>query len=127
MLSTKQLHDTVFMMFSPRSKPLKHVLLPLYKCLKAYPNHHLRNKMANIILPDSSRIVTLPLLLTCGLQRVIINGVSSGGAQGSVLGPLLFYHANDLLDRASSQICKFADNCLLHRPIKRIIFSYKMI
>ena len=40
-------------MFSLTRTPLKHVLAILdYKFLNAYPNHHLPNKYANIILDD---------------------------------------------------------------------------
>ena len=55
-LSTAQLphYNNVLMMFSPKRTPLKDILLPLlnHKCLKAYPNHHLRNKYANIFFAE---------------------------------------------------------------------------
>ena len=45
--------------------------------------------------------------------------VDSGVPQETVLGPLLFlYHINDLPLAVSSQVCLFADDCLLYRKIK---------
>jgi hypothetical protein len=68
----------------------------------------------------------LTSFLTKREMRVIIEGVQSNKAvvesgvpQGTVLGPLLFLcHINDLPECVKSQVCLFADDCLLYRQIK---------
>ena len=45
--------------------------------------------------------------------------VESEVPQGAVLGPLLFlYHINDLPECVKSQVCLFADDCLLYHQIQ---------
>ena len=57
------------------------------------------------------------------MQQVIFEGVSSKSCSVDwsisicVLGPLLFYHINDLPQRVTSKVGLFADDCLLYRPI----------
>ena len=59
-------------------------------------------------------------------MQVVVDGessskvtVNSGVPQGTVLGPLFFLcHINDLPLAISSQVCLFADDCLLYRKIK---------
>ena len=58
-------------------------------------------------------------------ERVVVDGdhsqwvqVRSGVPQGTVLCPLLFLvYINDLPDNISSEVCLFADDCVLYRPI----------
>jgi len=58
-------------------------------------------------------------------QRVVVNGaqsswlpVLSGVPQGTVLGPLLFLiYINDIVLGIDSEICFFADDCILYREI----------
>lgn len=64
--------------------------------------------------------------LSSRTQRVIIGGeksdevnVTSGVPQSSVLGPILFStYINDLPTKVKSQVCLFADDCILYRKIK---------
>ena len=62
-------------------------------------------------------------------QSVVLEGMTSGQVpvdsvvpKGSVLGPLLFLlHINDLPSVVTSQVCLFADDCLLYRPIISVL------
>ena len=64
--------------------------------------------------------------LTNRTQKVVVDGsstesarVQSGVPQGTVLGPLLILtYINNLPSTVSSQVCLFADDCLLYRLIK---------
>ena len=63
--------------------------------------------------------------LTGRTMHVVVDGccsdstsVDSSVPQGTVFGPLLFLcYINDLPDSAVSQVCLFADDCLLYREI----------
>ena len=55
-------------------------------------------------------------------QQVVIGGtysaMTSGVLQGSVLGPVLFLlYINDITTNIHSQVCLFADDCLVYRLI----------
>ena len=66
--------------------------------------------------------------LTNHIQSVAVDGatspltkVISGVPQGTVLGPLLFLlYINDLPAVVSSQVCLFADDCILYRAIQTV-------
>ena len=66
--------------------------------------------------------------LTNRTQQVVIEGsvssscgVTSGVPQGSVLGPALFLiYINDIAENINTQICLFADDCLIYRTINSI-------
>ena len=66
--------------------------------------------------------------LTARTQCVVVDGecsswteVDSGVPQGTILGPLLFLlHINDLPNCVSSQVCLFADDCLVYRTINSV-------
>jgi len=63
--------------------------------------------------------------LTNRTQQVVIDGsysspceVNSGVPQGTVLGPTLFLiYINDLITNIKSNVCLFADDCLIYRTI----------
>ena len=58
-------------------------------------------------------------------QQVVVSGtqsssclVTSGVPQGSVLGPMLFLlYMNDIISNIQSQMCLFADDCLIYCAI----------
>ena len=62
------------------------------------------------------------------LKQTVVEGessnsakVSSGVAQGTVLGPLFFLcFITDLSEQVSSHVRLFADDCLLYQPIRSL-------
>ena len=64
-------------------------------------------------------------------QRVVLNGTTSnqvqvklGGPLGTVLGPLMFLvFINNITERTQSQVCLFADDCLVYRIINNSLDS----
>ena len=67
----------------------------------------------------------LESFLTNRTQQIVVGGsyssysaVTSGVPQGSVLGPILFLlYINDITTNIHSQLCLFADDCLVYRLI----------
>ena len=54
-------------------------------------------------------------------EKSTVRGVISGMPQGSVLGPVLFVmYRNDLPDMVKSDVCLFADDTKIFRPIRNI-------
>ena len=72
--------------------------------------------------------------LTQRFQRVVVDGqssdwvpVTSGGLQGTVLGPLLFLtYINDIPPGITSKKRLFADDCLIYRSISNITDSTEL-
>ena len=71
-------------------------------------------------------MLVIGLILSDRIQRVVIEGnysgwckVSTGGPQGSVLGPTLFIlYINDIDEGIVSKINKFADDCKLGKSMR---------
>lgn len=88
-------------------------------------NHALLLHKLNVLNIDPAIINWIRAFLTSRVQFVTTNDanstlapVVSGVPPGSVLGPLLFLiYINDLPTHVSSNICLFADDCVLYRKI----------
>ena len=101
------------------------VILDFSKAFDTVPHDKLMYKLEKYgIKGDFHKWLTS--FLTKREMRVIIEGVQSNNAvvesgvpQGTVPEPLLFLcHINDLPECVKSQVCLFADDCLLYRQIK---------
>lgn len=102
--------DCVFLDFCKAFDKVNHLLL-LYKL--------------SVLNIDPAIVNWIRAFLLSRFQFVATNDsvsdmapVESGVPQGSVLGPLLFLiYINDLPNNISSQICLFADDCVVYRRI----------
>ena len=99
-------------------------LMDFSKAFDCVPHKRLLHKMENYGVRGRTH-TWITNFLTKRKQRVVVDGnhsqwvqVRSGVPQGAVLGPLLFLaYINDLPDNISSEVCLFADDCVLYRPI----------
>ena len=101
------------------------VVLDFSKAFDVVPHQLLLHKLDHYGIRGTT-LNRIENFLTNRTQKVVVDGsssqsarVRSGVPQGTVLGPLLFLtHINDLPSTVSSQVCLFADDCVLYRPIK---------
>ena len=100
-------------------------ILDFSKAFDTVPHEELLCKLKSYGITGSIH-EWLRTFLTKRHMQVVIEGessekvtVDSGVPQGTVLGPILFLcHINDLPQVVQSQVCLFADDCLIYRPIK---------
>ena len=92
------------------------------------PHWSLLNKLHHCSI-DNIIHTWITSFLTNRIQSVVVDGatspppkkVISGVPQGTMLGPLLFHlYINDLPSIVSSQVCLFADDCILCRAIQTV-------
>ena len=101
------------------------IIVDFSKAFDLVPHGWLLTKIANSCV-DSRVVVWIREFLLRRTQRVRVGGqlsaevrVTSGVAQGSVLGPLLFLaYVNDIWRNMESIIRFFADDCNLQRNYK---------
>ena len=101
------------------------IILDFSKAFDTVPHEELLTKLESFGTTGSIHH-WLRTFLTKRYMQVVVDGessskvtVDSGVPQGTVLGPLLFLcHINDLPLAVSSQVCLFADDCLLYRKIE---------
>ena len=100
------------------------VVLDFSKAFDVVPHQRLLHKLDHYGIRGTTPN-WIQNFLTNRTQKVVVDGsssesarVRSGVPRGTVLGPLLFLtYINDLPSTVSSQVCLFADDCLLYRPI----------
>jgi ribonucleases P/MRP protein subunit RPP40 len=88
------------------------------------PHRHLFPKLHSYGIRGNT-LQWISSFLTSRKQRVTLNGsylpwlpVTSGVPQGTILGSLLFLiYINDITTNINSEICLFADDCILYRTI----------
>ena len=115
-------HD--LMSYYDQNRQVDTVILDFSKAFDTVPHRKLLHKLEayGVRGPIHNWITNF---LTQRSMCVVVEGeksrqvdVGSGVPQGNVLGPLLFLcHINDLLDRVTSHIRLFADDCLLYKAI----------
>ena len=104
--------------------PQDAVVLDFSKALNCVPYHRLLRKLHHYGI-HNSLLLWMENFLTTRSQHVVVDGaspewtpVTSSGVpqgQGTVLGPLLFlFFINDLPTEITSQLCLFADDCLIY-------------
>ena len=102
------------------------VVLDFSKAFDVVPHQRLLHKLDHYGIRGTT-LNWIQNFLTSRTQKVVVDGSSSDTArarsvrvpQGTVLGPLPFLtYISDLPSTVSSQVCLFADDCLLFRPIK---------
>ena len=122
-----QLITTIHHIFSSVEtiKQVDAVVLDFAKAFDTVPHQRLLHRLKYLGI-QGSLLSWISQFLTEREQTVVVQGsssrpvhVSSGVPQGTVLGPLLFLsYINNLPDQVSSNVCLFADDCVVYRPIK---------
>ena len=101
------------------------VVLDFTKAFDVVSHQRLLHKLDHYGIRGTT-LISIQNFLTNRTQKVVVDGsssdsarVKSGVPQGTVFGPLLFLtYINDLPSTVSSQVCLFANDCLLYRLIK---------
>ena len=109
------------------------ILLDFSKAFDTVPYQRLLKKLYNYGIRSNTQN-WLSTWLTQRLQSVIVDGhqsqfvpVQSGVPQGTVLRPLMFLvYINDICGGISSNIHRFAYDCILYRVIKDELDQYTL-